>query len=202
MNIKDVVTTNPTATAEDPPLFLAPEAVLEQLQLLQQQIPEFTQLEIPDAHALRSVANLNPAFVRTAIDTVSASARVQTALGRDPERVKQEALDADQWSSVEAQLRSLLKGVTAANLLRRHRVGMTALKTYNISRQLVRGSDAEVDLIPRIADMKRLNKLGRRRSKAPQPPATQPVTPSAQQDASAPGPTPASEPVAKLEPRS
>ncbi len=199
MNIKDVVTTNPTATAEDRPLFLAPEAVLEQLRLLQQQIPEFTQLEIPDAHALRSVANLNPGFVRTAIDTVSASARVQTALGRDPEGVKQEALDADQWSSVEAQLRSLLKGVTAANLLRRHRVGMTALKTYNISRQLVRGSDAEVDLIPRIADMKRLNKLGRRRSKASQPPGMQPATPPVQQDVSPPEPAPASEPVAKLE---
>ena len=202
MNTKDVVTTNPTATAEDPPLFLAPEAVLEQLRLLQQQIPEYTQLEIPDAHALRSVANLNPAFVRSAIDTVSASARVQTALGRDPEDVKQEALDAGRWSSVEMQLRSLLKGVTAANLLRRHRVGMTALKTYNISRQLVRGSDAEVDLIPRIADMKRLNKLGRRRSKTPQPPGTEPVTPPMQQGVSPSESVPAAEPVSKLQPHS
>jgi hypothetical protein len=200
MNTKDVVTTNPIATAGDTPPFLAPEAVLEQLRLLQQQIPEFTQLEIPDAHALRSVANLDPGFVRSAIDTVHASVRVQTSLGRNPEDVKQEALDADQWSSVEAELRSLLKGVTAANLLRRHRVGMTALKTYNISRQLVRGSDAEVDLIPRIADMKRLNKLGRRRSKAPQPPGTQGVASPAQQQVSPS--EPASEPVVKPEPHS
>jgi hypothetical protein len=201
MNTRDVVTTKTTAIAEDPPLFLAPEAVLEQLRLLQRQIPEFTQLEIPDAHALRSVANLDPGFVRTAIDTIGVSARVQSALGQNPEDVMQEALDADQWSSVERQLRSLLKGVTAANLLRRHRVGMTALKTYNISRQLVRGSDAEVDLIPRIADMKRLNKLGRRRSKAPQPPGTQGATPPAQ-DAAPSEPGSGSEPVVKLEPHS
>ena len=58
------------------------------------------------------------------------------------------------------------------------RIGLTALKTYAISRQLVR--DAEVpDLLPHVKEMQRLNKFGRVRRKAAQPPEAPPATPPA-----------------------
>ncbi|HEX9981981.1 MAG TPA: hypothetical protein VGF69_01835, partial [Thermoanaerobaculia bacterium] len=38
----------------------------------------------------------------------------------------------------EDELRTLLEGVSAANLIRRHRLGVTVLQAYSISRQLVR----------------------------------------------------------------
>lgn len=176
MNTKDVVSTQPPVTAPDPPVLLTPDAVLAQLVALRQQIPEFTQLQIPDAQSLHSAANVGPVFVRTAIDTIRSSDKVQSALGRNPDDLQQEALDADEWSSVEAELRALLKGVAAANLVRRHKVGTTALQAYTISRQLVRGQNPEVNLIPRIADMRRANRFGRK-PKGSQSPGTKPVTP-------------------------
>src|ERR1700682_2196887 len=131
MNTQDVVSTQTPVTAPDPtPVLLTPDAVLAQLMALRQQIPDFTQLQIPDAQTLRSAANVGPVFVRTAIDTVRNSDKVQSALGRTPDDLQREALAADKWWSVEAELRALLKGVSAANLLRRHKVGTAALPAY------------------------------------------------------------------------
>jgi len=60
----------------------------------------------------------------------------------------------------------MLRGVAAANLSRRHRVGLITLQTYSISRQLVR-KKAHADLLPHVDGMRRLNKFaanaGRRR---------------------------------------
>jgi hypothetical protein len=64
--------------------------------------------------------------------------------------------------------------VAAANLLRRHRIGLTALQTYQAARQLVR-SDEHAHLLPLVAEMKRLNRFGKKRpvkAAAPQPAAT------------------------------
>ncbi len=192
MNTQDVVSTQTPVTAPDPtPVLLTPDAVLVQLMALRQQIPDFTQLQIPDAQTLRSAANVGPVFVQTAIETVRNSGPVQSALGQNPDDMQQEALAADQWSAVERELRSLLQGVSATNLVRRHKVGMTALQTYNISRQLVRGKAPQVDLIPRIAEMRRANRFGRKPkgSQTPGTPASQPTTPQSGPVAVTQGPT-------------
>lgn len=67
----------------------------------------------------------------------------------------------------------MLKGVVASNLIRRHRVGVSALQAYNISRQLIRQKD-HVDLLPHVQGMKRLSKFGRKRKVAPPTPEPQP----------------------------
>ena len=46
--------------------------------------------------------------------------------------------ESDRWTGVEDELRAMLNGVAAANLVRRHRIGHTALQTYNICRQSAR----------------------------------------------------------------
>ena len=62
--------------------------------------------------------------------------------------------------------RTMLRGVAAANLSRRHRVGLITLQTYSISRQLVR-KKAHANLLPHVDGMRHLNKFaansGRRR---------------------------------------
>ena len=70
------------------------------------------------------------------------------------------------------------EGVAAANLTRRHRVALAALQTYSISRQLVR-QDAHEGLLPHVAEMKRLNRFGRRRARksGPGQPAPLPQQP-------------------------
>ena len=63
--------------------------------------------------------------------------------------------DTGRWSAVEDELRAMLQGVAAANLSRRHRVGLITLQTYSISRQLVRNK-AHADLLPHVDGMRRL----------------------------------------------
>jgi hypothetical protein len=150
-----------------------PEEIVEQLRALRRQIPEYSQLTNADAATLRRAANIDANFVQATINAMGASTAVQNALGRTPDALRQEADDTGRWTAVEDELRAMLKGVIAANLTRRHRIGLTALQTYSISRQLVRQQEHS-DLLPHMQEMKRLNRFGRRR-RVPQPQTPPPI---------------------------
>jgi len=156
---------------------LTPEAVVEQLRTLRLQIPEYTQLPPPDARVIRRAAHVDADFAHAAINTVGASPAVQSALTRTPQELRQESDEITRWTAVEDELRAMLKGVTSANLVRRHRHGLTVLQAYSISQQLVRHRD-HAHLLPHVDGMKRMKKFGRRRAKAPSEP---PVVPPQQQ---------------------
>ena len=55
-------------------------------------------------------------------------------------------------------------GCTTANLSRCHRLGLTALQTYGVTRQLARKPE-NADLLPHLAIMQSLNRLGRRKKR-------------------------------------
>jgi hypothetical protein len=104
---------------------------------------------------------------------------VQAAVGRTNVNLREENEDAGRWTAVEDELRAMLKGMAAANLIRRHRIGLAALQTYNISRQLIRQKE-HADLLPHVQGMRRLSNFGRPRRNAPQPepqPQPQPNVP-------------------------
>jgi hypothetical protein len=105
-------------------------------------------------------------LVQASINAVTESAGVAGVLGRSAADLRQETVDADRWTAVEDELRAMLNGVAAANLVRRHRIGLTALQTYNICRQLVRQKE-HAALLPHVQGMKRLNKFGKKRAKTP-----------------------------------
>ena len=174
-NINETPSSNSSkAAAADAPATLTPEEVVEQLRALRQQIPEYRQLPMADAQALRRAAHVNPAFAHAAINTIGASETIQGAVGRAPAELRQDEDEEARWTAVEDELRAMLKGVAAANLVRRHRLGLAALQTYNIGRQLVRHTD-HAHLLPHIDGMKRMRKFGRRRAKAPvEQPSPQP----------------------------
>lgn len=52
---------------------VTPDSIVEQLRAVRQQIPEYTQLAIPDATAMRRVAHMNADFIDAAINAVGAS---------------------------------------------------------------------------------------------------------------------------------
>jgi hypothetical protein len=152
-----------------------PEAVMAQLRALRNLIPEYTQLPGHERRPLVVVASVDPEFVRASIHSVAESANVQQALGRTPEELQQETIDAHAWASVEDELRALLDGVTAANLVRRNRIGESALAVYAIARRLARQKQ-HADLLPHVETMKRLNRFGVKGGKAaPQAPAPAPA---------------------------
>lgn len=140
--------------------------IVQQLRDIRAHIPEYVQLSAADAQALRRAANVDPEFVQASINAVTESDRVAGVLGRSASDLRQETVDADRWRAVEDEIRAMLNGVAAANLVRRHRIGLTALQTYNICLQLVRQKE-HAALLPHVQGMKRLNKFGKKVAKTP-----------------------------------
>ena len=175
-------TLNTTATATDsntPATMLDPVTLIEQVRALRQQIPEFTHLPSRDKQALSRAASLHPDFVQGAITVVGASTGVQDILGSTPDALHQQTDDATRWATAEDEVKALLDGIHAANLVRKHRVGLVALQAYQIGRQLVRQKE-HADLLPHVEELQRLNRIGKRAKKTtPAGPAT-PSTPSTQ----------------------
>jgi len=171
--IGESMSTSISTAAPETPAGATPDTIVEQLRAIRQQIPEYTQLAIPDAKAIRRVAHINSDFIDAAINAVGASEVVQTAVGRSDANLREENEDAGRWTAVEDELRAMLKGVVAANLVRRHRVGLAALQTYSISRQLIRQKEHS-NLLPHVQGMKRLSKFGRKRRTAQAPAEPQP----------------------------
>ena len=183
--IRNEQTLNPTATDATVPAVPADPAILiAQVRAMREQIPEYTQLPLDARRSISVVAGTNADFVRASINSISESANVQQALGRTPEELRQETADAQGWSNFEDELRILLDGVAASNLVRRHRIGEAALVAYAITRRLAR-QEQHANLLPHVETMRRLNRFGVKRSKpvatplpVPEPPpATAPEPP-------------------------
>jgi hypothetical protein len=173
MKKKEVV----ASAASEAPVVLEPEAIVEQLRALRPNIPDFGPLTVERSRVLRAVAVASPLFLQAAINTIGASAAIQGAVG-NPEDLRRDIDLASRWSAVEDELRTLLDGVAAANLTRRHRVALAGLRTYHIGRQLVRNEENS-HLLPHVTEMRLQNRFGRRRARKPDP--APPAAPSPQQ---------------------
>lgn len=155
---------------------LTPEEIVAQIRAIQERIA------LPDAPPApvalrRRLGHVHPDFVAASINAVGASDTVQSALGRTDEELRQETDTTSRWTAVIDAARSLEKTVTTVIMLRRQRTGLAALQTYQICRQLARDERHAARLSAHIAEMKRLNRFGRRRKTAqPQPPADLPKT--------------------------
>ena len=152
---------------------LTPEQIVEQLRVLRQHVPDFGPLSVSAATALRTTAQVHPEFALASINTIGASAVIAQAVASDATLLLDERKEADRWSAVEAELRTMLKGVSSALLARRYRVGLASLQAYSIARQLVRKKE-NADLLPHVENMRRTNRLGRKKAvtaATPAPPA-------------------------------
>jgi hypothetical protein len=158
---------------------LEPEAIAEQIRALRSHVPEYVHLPTASVRALRGAASVNPDFVQAAINAAGAASGIPTLLGQTPPELRQQTEEAARWTVVEDEARALLQGIATGNVVRRHRIGLTALQTYGVVRQLARKPEFQF-LLPHLQEMKRKNKFGGKKAAAPatpQPP-TQPSTPS------------------------
>lgn len=153
------------AGASDKPL-LTPEQVVEQLRALREQIPEFVQLPRGEVNQIRREASVTIDFARAAITAIGSSEIVQNVIGNSPDELHQAEDELSRWAVVENEFRSILRGVTLANLVRRHRRGRVVLQAYHVSKQLVR-EEAHAQLLPHVETMSRIKRFGRRRTKPP-----------------------------------
>ena len=152
---------------------LEPEAIAEQLRALRSHVPDFVHLPVAEVRALRGAANANADFVQAAINAVGAADGIQTLFGKTSPELRQQTEEAARWTVVEDEVRALLQGVSTANVVRRHRIGLTALQTYGVVRQLARQPEFQ-HLLPHLQEMKRKNRFGGKKAAAPETPVPNP----------------------------
>jgi len=155
---------------------LSPEQVVQQLRALREQVLPPDGLPAMRVSRRRRLGHVDPQFIVAAINAAGASAEVQTTVGGTDEDLRQESAAIDRWTAVIDESRQLLQSLIDANAARRRRLGLKALQTYQVCQQLARDDAHAGRLETHIAEMKKLNKFGRSRRKAPQP-APQPPSP-------------------------
>jgi len=181
-------TLNPTTTAQsaDTPQqtpSLTPEAIVEQLRAISSQVPEATPMTANQRTAARNHGRTarNGEILQTTISLVGTTDVITNAVGHDADGVRQLCDNWNRWAVVEDELRSLLNGVSSANLVRRRQLAAIADTAYGVGQQLARYPE-HAALIPHVAEVKRLKNLGRRKkaTTTPQSPVPNgPVTPKA-----------------------
>lgn len=146
---------------------ITPEALIELMRGVSAQIPRYAQLTTAEKLALRKLSYTAPAFVAGSADLLGASENVQTLLGRPLADVRKDIDEEARWRTAEREVRGLLDGIVAANLLRRHRLALTAHQTYQIGRQLARSKDTADKVLPHVKGLQQL--LARRAGRKPAP---------------------------------
>lgn len=143
---------------------ITPEEMLAVLEQLASRIPHFTLLTHEQSLAIRRAATLDPEWVGRAVFALDESPTIERAIGNSYEEVREEIEIDARWAVVESRLAVLMRGVKAANVLRRHAIGLKALQIYGIAKQLIRQPE-HMHLIPLVEELTKMNKLGKRKPK-------------------------------------
>jgi hypothetical protein len=159
------------ATRENVTLLLVEaKTLVAGLRYLQQRIPDYGHLSARETQSLMRTAYLDPEFVDVTIHAAGAWDGTKALAGRGAEELRREADEARQWDEVERELLVLAKGVAAANLKRKHRLGRALLDIYAmLGSNLKRGFYSE--LRPYYEEMKRAYLRRRKKSAKADAPA-------------------------------
>jgi hypothetical protein len=176
-NLKNQVTTNQAVPAElpQPAPTVNPEEVVGGLRALRAQMGEVTPLTPAQRKALNARIRSSNPVVQASINVIGALENVAQAVGIPAVGVRQLCDDANRWTAVEDELRTMLKGVAGANLVRRQRIALIAAQAAAIGSQLARDPENAV-LLPHVQELKRLKGFARRKKAAPVSPETTPAS--------------------------
>jgi hypothetical protein len=155
-----VVTPGPAidvlALADMTPPLVEPEMLVRGLRLLQERIPEFTQLSVKEKRSRARAANLDPEFIESGLHAAAAWHWTKHFAKRTGEELRQEDDVSRRWDEAIAAWRAILDGLEAANLQRKHRLGRAILLIYRILGIYMRGNrPEEAYMRPYYANMKR-----------------------------------------------
>jgi hypothetical protein len=173
MSTTNAVTTTQAAPADTPqpvttPTTLTPEAVVEALRAMRAEIGNMTPLTPAQRKTLRDNTRTSNPVLQASINVIGALDNVSAAVGQPASDVRQMCDDANRWSAVEDELRSMLNGISGANLIRRQQIALVAAQASNIGTQLAR-DPANAVLVPHLQELKRLKSFKRRKKAAPAP---------------------------------
>ena len=175
-----MATQNPRSSNVQAQPELAPEAVVEQLRAIRAQIGEVTPLTRTERQQLLRRAKTSNPVLQASINMIGAHDQVSQAVAQPADGVRRLYDEANRWTAVEDELRTMLAGVAGANLARRERIALIAGQAYNIGTQLAR-DPANAVLRPHVDEIRRLKRSTRRKKAAepapPSSPAPSPVAP-------------------------
>ena len=174
LNISSTTSTAGTQPAEAP---LTPQEVADQLRAIRARIADVTPLTADQREAVRGLARtVTNEILQASITTIGAAGLVQQAVGQQPEDVRALYDESNRWNEAEGELRTMLKGIAGANLIRRQRLALIIKQTYGVSSQLA-NDPAHSALVPQVEEIKRLKRLarGKKTKPAPQTPPAQHV---------------------------
>lgn len=147
-----------------------PEAIVEGLRALQQRLPEFSPLTVDEERSMASVAYLDPEFVEAGLHAAGAWERSEVVMAMTVDELRALADRVRRWDNVERELTTLLKGISGANVKRRHQLGVALLELYSVLGRVTRRPGNE-RLRPHFEDMRRAY-LRRRTSRKKTKPET------------------------------
>lgn len=96
------------------------------------------------------------------------SATVAQAVGQPLDQVRQLQVEAIGWDAAADELRTLLKAIESASIVRRERLAFIGSQAYLFGSQLAK-DPANADLLPQVEEIKRLKALARRKKTQPAP---------------------------------
>jgi hypothetical protein len=174
----EVTNTAAAADTPQPAPALTPEAVVEALRAIRAQIGEVTPLTAAQRATLRSRTRTSNPILQASINVIGALANVEQAVGQPADDVRQMLDEANRWTAVEDEFRTMLSGISGANLIRRQRITLIASQAFSIGAQLARDG-ANAVLVPHVQEIRRLKSFSRRKkaAQAPGTPPSPPVTP-------------------------
>ncbi len=163
---------NAQATPADTPqpvTTMTPEAVVEALRTMRAEMGgDVTPLTSAQRKTLRDKTRTSNPVLQASINVIGALDNIAQAVGQPASDVRQMCDEANRWTAVEDELRSMLNGIAGANLVRRQRISLVATQASAIGKQLVR-DPANAVLVPHVQEIKRLKSFTRRKKAAPAP---------------------------------
>lgn len=147
---------------------LTPEAVVEQLRATRAQIGEVAPLTAAERQSLRNRTRTSNPVLQASINVIGALDIVEQAVGQPADEVRRLYEESNRWTAVEDELRTMLSGVSGANLIRRQRLAFVAAQAYSIGTRLAR-DPAYAVLLPHVQEIKRLKSFKHRKKAAQDP---------------------------------
>ena len=167
-----VPTPNPTPTGTPQPATISADALIDQLRILNSQIPAVTPMTQAERASVRNRARTSHDVLKASISVIGADGLISQAVGQPPDAVQELVDESVRWQRAEDEIRAMLNGVAGANLVRRQRLSALSARACGIGMQLAKDPE-HAALVPHVEEVKRLRKIERRKK-----PATTPQTPA------------------------
>src|ERR1043166_2943737 len=115
METNNVTTPSSAAETPQPATMLEPEAVVDQLRAIRNQIADVTPLTAEQRKQVRNITGkVNNEIVQESINVIGAADLVQLSVGTPPANVRTLNEEANRWTAVETGLRTELHAAAGA----------------------------------------------------------------------------------------